>query len=55
MAGVRWSRGAPTWWARARLALLAVIVLLPAAGSAGEKQTVYIWRDGNGVVRFTPR
>ena len=35
--------------------LLAMLLLLPAAAaSADQKATpVYIWRDGNGVVRFS--
>ena len=40
---------------RLRVALLLAFLLIPAAAAtAGEEEaTVYIWRDANGVVRFS--
>ncbi len=39
---------------RLRLALLLAISLAPAAAHGGPKDgPVYIWRDANGVVRFS--
>ena len=43
------------WGCRLRVALLFAFLLLPAAAAtAGEGEaTVYIWRDANGVLRFS--
>ena len=40
---------------RLRVAVLLAALLVPAAAAtAGEQETtVYIWRDANGVVRFS--
>lgn len=40
---------------RLRVALLLAMLLLPAAAARADQKAppVYIWRDGNGVVRFS--
>ena len=55
MTPVPASAANPARRSRLRVALLLAFLLIPAAAaSAGEEDaTVYIWRDANGVVRFS--
>lgn len=38
---------------RLRVALLVFTLALPAIAAADDNATVYIWRDANGVIRFS--